>query len=171
MHCFLDLDGVLVDMHKVLYPKLGLTDPLEMQTWNNGKAPIPQESIWNGTDADWWADLPWTEDGPEILHNVQKFFGDNITICTSLAPWPGCAEGKLRWLQKNIPQYARRFVLTVKKAPLASPRHYLVDDSDHNTETFREAGGRALLIPRIWNNNRDRADDAVDYLQEMLPWM
>lgn len=150
--CLLDMDGVLVDLHSTIFRKFGIDKPEDKTLWNNGELLISNEELWAGTDAEWWASLPWTPEGQELLDLCVSYFGrDRIVICTKPAPHPGSADGKLLWLERNIPWLSRSYILTVNKSLLAAPHLCLIDDSDRNVDSFHAAGGRAILVPRIWN--------------------
>lgn len=151
--CFLDMDGVIVDLHRIIHEKFGITDSKDKIDWNNGNLGLPNDVVWAGTDNQWWADLPWLPDGRLLLSICQSFFGkDNIVICTKAAKSVGCIEGKVMWLQKNLPHYAHKFIITPGKWWTASKNSVLIDDSDENVTKFREYGGEAVLIPREWNS-------------------
>lgn len=168
---FLDMDGVIVDLHHTVAKKLNLAD---MTLFNRGELPMSDQDIWSGTDAEWWANLPWMEDGEVIVGLCEEIVGpENVIICSKPANWPGSAEGKLLWIARHMPSYARRFVLTPNKSWCACSRTLLIDDNANNALEFRQAGGASLICPRPWNVGCDEKDMAVDYLrsaiEEMLP--
>ena len=167
---FLDMDGVIVDLHAAVAQRLGLVD---MTVFNRGELAMTDAEIWSGTDAEWWANLPWMSDGEAIVKVCEDAVGaENLIICSKPANWPGSAEGKLRWIENHLPGYARRFVLTPDKAWCANGRTLLIDDNENNIFGFRAAGGATLLCPRPWNALSGLT--AVDYIeftiQEMLEW-
>lgn len=167
---FLDMDGVIVDLHAAVVKRLGIVD---MTVFNRGELAMTDEEIWSGTDAEWWASLPWMSDGRAIVTICEEAVGaHNVVICSKPANWPGSAEGKLLWIARHMPAYARRFVLTPDKAWCANGRTLLIDDNERNVLDFRQAGGATLLCPRPWNALHART--AADYLQqqirEMLEW-
>ncbi len=166
---FLDMDGVIVDLHQPVAQKLGLTD---MTVFNRGELPLPDSDIWAGTDAEWWANLPWMHDGKKIVEVCEDFVGaSNVIICSKPAKWRGSAEGKLVWLEKFLPDYARRFILTPNKSWCASPRSLLIDDSESMIDEFRESAGAALLCPRPWNSLADHSYNVPAYLRFQIDEM
>jgi hypothetical protein len=55
-------------------------------------------------------------------------------------------------------------MLGSQKWLMAKPEHILIDDSDENCTLFRENGGQAVIVPRVWNSLHSIAasgDDAV----------
>ncbi len=158
---FLDMDGVIVDLHSTVMARLGLTD---LSAFNRGCLPHSDEELWSGTDAHWWLNLPWMADGKEIVAICEEAVGpENVVICSTPANWVGSAEGKLFWLHRNMPSYAQRFILTPNKSWCANGRTLLIDDREDNVSGFHQAGGASLLCPRPWNALNDCT--AVDYLR------
>ena len=160
------MDGVIVDLHHAVADRLGLAD---MTAFNRGELAMSDAQVWSGTDAEWWACLPWMNDGMAIVNVCEKAVGpENVILCSKPANWPGSAEGKIRWLEWNLPAYARRFVLTPNKSWCANGRILLIDDNADNCLLFRQAGGASLLCPRPWNVGCDPQDSAVDYLRSRI---
>lgn len=167
--CYLDMDGVIVDLHGVVHKKFGIHDPADQKAWNEGKYPLSDEELWSGTDNHWWENLPWTSDGKAILKVVEEAFGkENVVICTKPARYLGSVEGKILWLQKNLPSYLDRYIITRSKHLCASYGKVLIDDSDGNVKKFREHDGRAILCPRRWNEGAEWADQDVPQLIAQL---
>lgn len=157
---FLDMDGVIVDLHTAVAARLGSVD---LEVFNQGDLPATDGELWTGTDADWWASLPWMSDGHDLLAVCENAVGaENVIICSKPANWPGGAEGKLRWIEMNMPEYVRRFILTPQKHWCASGRSLLIDDNETNVLEFHQAGGASLLCPRPWNALKDH--QAVPFL-------
>ena len=109
------------------------------------------EVFWDLPES-FWAYLPWTKDGHQILDLVERSFGkENVFIATCPTKSPASASGKMRWIQKNMPDYARRFIIGPPKWLCADKDTVLIDDALHNVGQFRDAGGRGILVPRLWN--------------------
>ena len=108
-------------------------------------------------------------DGKEILAIVEKTIGkENICIMTSITLEPTVAAGKVKWITREMPDYARMFSITPAdaKAFSASKNIVLVDDSQKNTDEFKDAGGYAVCVPRPWN--RWFAKDTKKFIKTAL---
>ena len=84
---------------------------------------MTDEELWGRTNCNWWANLPWMDDGSSSWPFARTPWAENVVICSTPAAWPGSAEGKLRWIEQQMPNYARRFVLTPDKSWCADGRH------------------------------------------------
>ncbi len=166
---FLDMDGVIVDLQCPLKDMHNFDVNL---AFHRHELQLTEEQLWGKTDAGWWAGLPWMPDGRGILAVCEDAVGpENVIICSTPANWPGSADGKLRWIREQMPNYARRFVLTPNKSCCANARTLLIDDYASNCLAFRQAGGASLLCPRPWNCECDPQDSAVDYLRSRMEEM
>lgn len=165
--CFLDMDGVLVDTEAGVRALHG--DETAKHVFGQQGVMLPEAEIFRWVNEDWWVDLPWSEDGHEILHACELAFGDGaVYICskpTTLAH-PATLVGKLRWIEKHCPKYLNQYVLTRQKWDLASPDKWLVDDSEENCDRFAANGGHSVLVPRPWNRNAGL--NTVDYIIDNL---
>jgi hypothetical protein len=161
LHILLDLDGVLVDFVRGSCEALGL-DPLPPAEvrWNfYEQLGLSGEEFWPKLGKDFWAGLPWTEEGPSLVEALESSFPkESIAILSSPCRTPGCAEGKIAWIEKNLPQYVGRYFLGTAKYFLAGPRKILLDDYDRNVENFTRNGGVGVLTPRPWNRASQRCD-------------
>lgn len=150
MICFLDMDGVLVDFSGAVENAYGI----KMDRWDfDDFIPgVTKEEFWLSCTEEFWANLPWTEEGKDILRIVENFFGkDNICLLTTPCLTKGSMEGKRRWIEKHLPGYLDQFLMGKPKHFCAGPQSILIDDSDKNINKFLYYGGRAILIPRPWN--------------------
>ncbi len=78
----------------------------------------------------------------------------NVVFCTTPSLDPRSLQGKLEWLQTRLGATFDRYVFTKYKHLLAQPGVVLIDDNEGNVETFRKAGGGAILFPQPWNVGR-----------------
>lgn len=173
---FLDMDGVLADFHKGVYA--AFTQPYSydesLATWNfweDWKIPVTREDVNAKCDTHFWEHLPWTHDGLDIFEAIRsKFRPEQIYILTNpVVGGAGTATGKLLWIEKYLLGFIKRIIVTqAPKGLLAKPNTLLIDDNDSCVDGFREAGGRAFLIPRPWNRTHLNADRTVQMLQEFL---
>jgi len=126
---------------------------------------------------DFWANLPWTEDGRDILKLIwDRFSPEQTMLLTKPMDNDDSYTGKAQWVTKHIPELRHRIVPThVSKHEFAyGATSLLIDDSEENCDKFCEAGGSVILVPRPWN----RYDylfftgDTVAFIEEQLDkWM
>ena len=109
-------------------------------------------------------------DGREILQIVESFFGkENIYIWTRpVTPegnkWGrGCIDGKVAWIEREMPDYLSRFTIGCSKFLAANERTILIDDSVENINEFRKEGGIPIIVPRKWNYHHVIADKNSAY--------
>jgi len=167
MKVFLDMDGVLVDFLGGLHRAFGVsysidTYPYEKGKWNmledinrpfsDGKSPF--EVINDSCTIEFWRDLNWMYDGRELLTTIINKFthADDIYLLTTPMPNFGSWTGKALWVNKHIPVFNERLIITQEPKKLfAGPDTLLIDDRSENVAEFVAAGGAAILVPRPWN--------------------
>lgn len=161
---YLDMDGVLanfmysavklfVDNDTIIFHLLR-TWPLHMSL--HDLVGVAEGQFWNRINqggTSFWAGLriyPWTV---RLLKLAEKH-GD-VFILSSPARGANSAGGKVVWIEKNITDYSRKFILTPKqhKRLLARPGDILVDDHVKTCAEWEESGGHAILFPQPWNGN------------------
>jgi 5'(3')-deoxyribonucleotidase len=155
MKGYVDLDGVLFDWvgsaAKIL--NVDLTNPVTRDFFKNNTNAmdlhVGKGRMWKGIDAhgeDFWANLelfPWAVN---LWKYCVNYFGkDNLYICTAPSDNPACAAGKVRAIKKHF--NTKHFVITPRKAACASPRSFLIDDTEKQIQRFTDAGGTAFLWP------------------------
>jgi hypothetical protein len=180
---YVDLDGVLVDfvagVHEAFgvnyscqnYPyKPGMWDMLE-DIPRPGATPLKNgvsnffsfAEINDACTKKFWQNLLWTHDGHDIWREIFFKAGnklDKLVFLTTPMPNSESYEGKVKWVELNVPLMEKRTVITVTpKSNFASPTSLLIDDKDTNVEEFRAAGGHAILINRPWNKGHEKAND------------
>jgi hypothetical protein len=160
MTAYVDLDGVLVEFvrgalthHKRSIP------PWEVQWQIDKQLEMTSDEFWGPLDRWFWQWLPWTTEGKPLLAAIEKLFGENVVLMTAPSPNIETAAGKIEWVKRELPQYEHRLFIGREKHRFAAPDKLLIDDKNENVYDFRAAGGKALLIPRAWNDRRDEIDD------------
>ena len=156
----MDLDGVLADFVTAVgahyqIPIYTDTYPISVG-WNLLKAvhrylDISASDFWDGLDYNFWANIQHYVGAKTFLQAVEKF--GEVYICTSDTLHSDSAKGKVDWITHHFPRYSRRRLIGPCKHILAGPNVILIDDCDKNVDAFREAGGKAILVPRPWNTN------------------
>jgi|SRR5579871_246204 len=162
--CFVDLDGVLVDFVAGALAVHGKTLARREVKWSFpeqiGFAGADDAAFWEPLGFDFWAGLGWHEDGRRLLGELERLVGaDRIALLTSPCLTRGAVEGKVEWLRRRLPRYARQFFVGPAKHLCAGPGKVLVDDHDANVDRFVGAGGRAVLVPRPWNRRAVLTDE------------
>jgi len=179
---FLDMDGVMVDFLGGLHRALGVPYqydqyPYEKGKWNmltdiKGFEDIPAtfEQCNDCCTTNFWANLEWMPDGHDIMRLVTSTFKpEQIYLLTTPMPNPGSYTGKVLWVQKHLPEFSKRLIVTsAPKNLFARPDTLLVDDKDENVEEFVKAGGDAILVPRLWNELHGWADETYQVVKNSL---
>jgi hypothetical protein len=150
------MDGVIVNFVRGALDYFKSSLDIAECRWNfpgqMGYAGGNDPKFWEPLGYDFWANLPWTAEGPSLIKQLEEMVGQkNIGLLTSPCDTDGCVEGKRTWVKNNLPAYKRQLIVTPAKNLFAAPKKILVDDHDPNVEGFRSAGGNAVLVPRPWN--------------------
>jgi hypothetical protein len=163
---YLDLDGVLVNFVK---GALALHDrflPMSQVRWGfNDQLGIPWKEFIAPMGHDFWAGLEWTPEGKKFLGHVENIFSpENLVLLSSPIPTRGSADGKIAWVEREMPRYKRQYLLGTGKDLAACSTKILIDDRQENVDDFVKAGGHAILVPRPWNSRRAEtsADGSFD---------
>lgn len=170
---FLDMDGVLINWDKAVCDWFGVPP------WNPSKWEIPYTEIfgfdskefWKQLDyKDFWANLPWYDDGRQILALCEPF----KPVILSHGRVPQAYAGKVEWLHRELPNVVHegRYLLSgIRKDYVSHPGAVLIDDADHNCKAWekKKNPGKAICYPRPWNSNRG-VRDPLGFLMNML-WL
>lgn len=173
--CLLDMDGIITDfvsaaivwhdLPRDLYDRpesLGEFDIVALSGMKAGE-------FWSPLGYDFWSKLSWTSDGQKIVNLVVKHFGlDNVCILSAPCATPGCADAKIAWIKRELPEFKNRFLLGAKKEFCARADNWLIDDRDKNVEAFQIHGGNSILLPRPWNKEYPNRHRSLEFLKEQL---
>ena len=108
-------------------------------------------------------------DGLEILSTVCDKFRFDIHLLTTPMPNFGSWTGKAQWVNRYIPVFNKRLIITqVPKSLFAGPDTLLIDDKDENITEFVAAGGRGILVPRPWNSLYGKAKKTLQVVKQSL---
>lgn len=163
---FLDMDQVLTDFNKAICEKFELPYPPQIYNFFESI----RSEVNDICTIDFWINLEWMFDGHGILKAVTEKF-DTVYILTSTMPNPESFTGKVMWMHKHLPAYSNYIIpipFGVPKSLFARPDRLLIDDRDKTIDEFREAGGKALLVPRPWNHAHLQANRTVEVVREFL---
>lgn len=172
----LDMDGVIADFVSGLIKLHGW--PIEHGDYANWdyhrEFGITDDEMWEPTyDGSFWLSLdpyPWASALIRSLRNHGE-----VIYCTSPSKDATCPSQKVSWLRAHgfmgINEVS--YQIGKRKELNAGSGAVLIDDSDSNILKYRGAGGRAILFPQPWNENRrssnDPAEYVIDIVEEMFP--
>ena len=154
MKIFLDMDGVIVNFHKEVIKRFNYKGEWPKGEYDCTKVlGMSVRNFWNELDClRFWADLEIYPEAEEIIRMCEEYVGqENICLLSTPTDHPDCLSGKLKWLQRCIPNYSRNYIFTPHKRFFAHNDALLIDDHERNIDLFTQYGGRTFLYPRPWN--------------------
>jgi hypothetical protein len=170
---FLDMDGVLTDFVRGCWRWFAHHVPYREVKWllepQFGFAKANE--FWEALTREFWATLEWTPEGEELFQGLVRIAGaENIVLCSSPSPWgkAGSAAGKIDWIEKRLPNWKSRYILSPCKHEAANSNILLIDDNNDNCEKFRKAGGFSLIVPQPWNVRASEHDGFRYNVQALL---
>ena len=131
---YCDMDGVIVDFERGYNNLTGREAP-------GFSSPYDKNEFWRSIDkagAKFWADLNWMPDGKQLWDYIKQY---NPKLLTAPSMDPSSREGKLQWIEKNIPGTKAIFKQAKYKQDLAEPKAILIEDREDNIERWISAGG------------------------------
>jgi len=153
---FLDMDGVLTDFEKS-FKKL-VAEDLSTEEYEEKYGSNPFWGIISEKGEEFWANMEWMADG-KILWNYFKKYDPIILSAPSRDDTS--KTGKVKWLEKNIPDLKNHYVQTkarrggdkvshvilnnMKYRYATGPEDILIDDKSKNIRAWEEAGGTGIL--------------------------
>jgi 5'(3')-deoxyribonucleotidase len=158
----LDMDGVLVDFLsgalKSLNRDFNKTVTIEQYAKEFAQWGIYDyygitiKEFWQSIEntPNFWINLdpmPWCGQ----LYSMLSEIGD-VTIVTSPSEDTDCVRQKLVWLRHHLGVKPDSVFLGSRKYLMAG-NGILIDDYFKNCDSFRNAGGQAVLVPSNWNTN------------------
>lgn len=165
MKIMLDCDGVIVDFIRGVEQLYGKVN------WIPGEYRIHKvygmsfHEFWKNIDDDFILHLEYTREHFDIMRILR---GMDVTILT--APVAKGIYGRYLWIKKYLPGFYRnrKYLIGPDKSACANPDSLLIDDSDKNCEDFRKAGGNAILVPRMWNQDHELSEMSFKILEMRL---
>lgn len=161
---FLDMDGVLADFMDPLLKVHNRYDLLAKykakqfpMTWDIEGELGTDAELWAPVDAAgaaFWSDIPAYPWMKRLISTIQD---TDIPwyICTHARHTSSSYSGKVEWLHKHLGADFENIIMTKHKHLLAHENALLIDDNEHNVNSFKAHGGNACLFPQIWNENRN----------------
>lgn len=172
--CFIDLDGVLVDFVEGAFKHYGINIPYPEITWDfPNQAGIPMADFFKPFGKDFWSRLCPTWEFDEIIPAAENKFGkENVFLCSHPCETDGCITGKAAWIERWLPDYTQRLVLTGRKDVFSGSNRVLIDDRDKNVDDWVKVGGVGIMVPRPWNRlkgtERDVSAHVVNSINRLV---
>jgi FMN phosphatase YigB (HAD superfamily) len=167
----LDLDGVLADFDGGVCALFGADPPVHEHAGAaiNEAIGVSRAQMWARIDRAgrrFWEDLVPTPFADE-LDQLARSYG-SLFVATSPSLSPSSAAGKIRWIQKRYGRNFRDFAIIPRKDLLAAADRVLVDDTERHVSAFREAGGKAILVPTRGNGRLEQGADPMAAVRKAL---
>lgn len=167
----LDLDGVLADFDAGVCALFGVDPPIHEHAGAaiNEAIGVSRGQMWARIDRAgrrFWEDLSPTPFADELDQLAQTY--GSLFVASSPSLSPSSAAGKVRWVQKRYGRNFRDYAVIPRKDLLAGPDRILLDDTDRHVTAFREAGGKAVLVPTRGNGQLQEGVDPIAAVREAL---
>jgi len=98
---------------------------------------------------DWWATIPWMEDGRDLWAYIRQFNPDILTAPMDKGGKTESLPGKRRWVEKNLKISGDRITFEHDKWKKAisedGKRNILIDDFSSKIDPWNSAGGIGIL--------------------------
>ena len=98
---------------------------------------------------DWWATIPWMEDGRDLWAYIRQFNPDILTAPMDKRGKTGSLPGKRRWVEKNLKISGDRITFEHEKWKYAvsedGEQNILIDDFPSKIDPWDTAGGIGIL--------------------------
>lgn len=158
----LDMDGVLVNFIEGALKLYNVevdpyTLPENLGDWHiNRMLGMDYKSFMAPMTVEYWRDLNWMPDGPDILAAIERKFGkENICLLSNPSASSKAMEGKMLWIERHLPSYRDRFLFGPSKQFAGGHERILIDDGDINQKQYKHRKTQKpfpfILIPRPWN--------------------
>jgi 5'(3')-deoxyribonucleotidase len=183
MQVFLDMDGVLADFPSAVCNAHNRPNPYTDPN-NFGKDILEcwpdmcKKDYWLPAEFDFWANLKPLPDFEELIGIIKEFVPlEEVCILTSPSRNRGCKPGKLKWIEKYLPEISEKNIFFCSEKwrfalDKDGKQNILIDDTSKKTEPFIKAGGEAYLVPRPWNHHFIWRDEPYELLPKILKdWM
>lgn len=131
---YCDMDGVLVDFERGF---LELSKGIHPDSLPRDKFWSLFYSITKGKEKEYWANLPWMNDGKELWSFIKKFKPEILTA----PPSNESKKGKLDWCKNNLGSVKVNFKQARDKHHFSKPNAILIDDKESTIENWNNSGG------------------------------
>jgi len=161
---WVDMDGVLVDFEKGFKKLTGIAPKDYEEKYST-------EKFWSIIDNEpnFWVNLEWMPKGRELWSYVKEF-NPIILTTPSRTNRESCQQQKKSWVRKHLGDYPVKF--SFNKGEYADEDSILIDDMEHNIESWEEHDGIAILhinnkmtielMVNIMDGGYNKLDDVVN---------
>lgn len=174
MKIYLDVDGVLADFVGTSARYMGF-DPGAVTQWDfYSQIGTTDKEFWDRVKShgqEFWSSMdcyPWCN---ELFQACRQTA--HVSLLTAPPQRadvrPNGIAGRVEWIHATFGESFKDYFAGCKKETLAAPDTLLIDDSDSNCKKFEAAGGRAILFPRPWNDNRG-IEEPYSFVLEQLDY-
>lgn len=131
---YCDMDGVLVDFEK------------GFMNFSKGIHPdsLPRNQFWalfysltKGREKEYWAELPWMQDGQELWQFIKRYKPEILTA----PPSKNAEAGKIEWCKDNLGSVKVNFKQARDKHHFARKNAILIDDKETTIDKWNTEGG------------------------------
>ena len=160
VQCYIDMDGVLVDMNK------------GFQAISGGKLPeeVSRKEFWKliGSTPKFWLNLPETPDGRVLWNFVSENFEHPAPVILSAGQGATILTEKTAWIRKHISETAKVVISPsgIKKPDYVIERpntvHILIDDTQKNVDAWNNTEKHRIAI--LHKNTADTIKQLKNYI-------
>lgn len=175
---YVDLDGVLADLHNILYRLHGhVLDPSSAtirgrDAWDLHKVfGIGWEQLWEPVTDDIVENMEKTAEADFIMSVLTPRDRPWDVVFLS-SPMKHRIDARERWLRKHYPDVLR--VFTRKKFLCCKGSStLLIDDYYRNTDDWKRHGGDCILVPKLWNERHEEMPGYFPdrFVAELTAWV
>ena len=138
---YVDMDGVLCDFTGRFDHFTGMSPAIYKEKYGTKR-------FWHLIDGQiglkFWSDMEWTPQGKTLWNFIEPY--DPILL-TSPSDDKASVEGKLEWIEKNIPGTPVIFKHAKEKHLVAGLGSILIDDREDTIERVNQEGGIGIHHP------------------------
>jgi len=133
---YVDMDGVLVGFET----GYNAISDVPFKKAKDGDMTVFWKPV-NDAGYEWWANLPWTNDGKELWEYVKKY---NPTILTAPSRGDECPKGKKIWVKRELGEDIP-IILEKDKYKYSGKNKILIDDTEEKINAWVDKGGIGIL--------------------------
>lgn len=167
---FFDMDGVLTDIIGCFKKLFHLPKDWKSTTYFvEGQLDMSWEDFHKkifDAGEELWTYMDPIEEGVKLIRDFLKM-NDNGLVLSSPIEGPNSASGKVKWLNKHIPELGQRYILTHNKEFISAPGRVLIDDYGQNIIEWEKYGGKGLLLRTTYSHEYGK-DCSFDEMRELL---